>query len=83
MLKNPDIYAKATSEVREKFARYEDINATAASQLKYLHALALEAMRVYPPLPLALPRVVPMGGDTVDQVFIPESVRKPCGICAI
>ncbi|KAL8826317.1 MAG: hypothetical protein Q9191_003868 [Dirinaria sp. TL-2023a] len=73
ILKDPDIYAKATTEVRTNFARYEDINATAVSQLKYLHALALEAMRMYPPLPLPLPRVVPKGGDTVDGNFIPEA----------
>lgn len=74
LLKTPAIYSKATAEVRTKFARYEDINATAVSQLKYLHAVALEAMRVYPPLPLALPRVVPKGGDIVDGHFIPQAV---------
>jgi hypothetical protein len=37
---------------------FEDINSTAALQLKYLHALALEAMRIYPPLPLALPFLI-------------------------
>ena len=31
-------------------------------------------MRIYPPLPFALPRVVPAGGDTVDGHFLPEGV---------
>ena len=33
-------------------------------------------MRIYPPLPFALPRVVPAGGDTVDGHFLPEGVSK-------
>ncbi|KAL9116200.1 MAG: hypothetical protein Q9227_000571 [Pyrenula ochraceoflavens] len=31
-------------------------------------------MRMYPPLPLALPRIVPPGGDTVDGYFVPGGV---------
>ena len=70
----PEIYAKVTAEIRSHFTCYQNINATAMSQMKYLHATVLEAMRMYPPLPLALPRVVPDGGDTVDGMFIPEAV---------
>ncbi|CAP80267.1 Pc12g06400 [Penicillium rubens Wisconsin 54-1255] len=72
LTKNPSVYQKATQEIRDRFERFEDINSTAALQLKYLHALALEAMRIYPPLPLALPRVVPKGGDTIDGHFVAE-----------
>ena len=45
------------------------------SSLKYLHAAALEEMRIYAPLPLGLPRVVPKGGDTVDGHFLPAEVN--------
>ena len=31
---------------------------------------------MYPPLPFALPRVVPEGGDTVDGKFVPAGVSK-------
>lgn len=31
---------------------------------------------MYPPLPFALPRVVPEGGDTVDGHFLPAGVSK-------
>lgn len=54
-------------------ARYEDITATKANSLKYLRAVAQEAMRLYPPLPPALPRVVPRDGATVDGHFLPPS----------
>lgn len=74
LTKSPSVYQKVTQEIRNAFASYEEINSTAALKLKYLHALALEAMRIYPPLPLALPRVVPRGGDTIDGHFVPEGV---------
>lgn len=36
-----------------------------------MHAVILEGLRIYPPLPFALPRVVLEGGDTVDSHFLP------------
>lgn len=62
------------NEVRSAFKAYEDIDATSTTPLKYLKAVAQEAMRVYPPLPFALPRVVPEGGATVDGHFLPGGV---------
>ncbi|KAE8361738.1 cytochrome P450 [Aspergillus caelatus] len=43
-----------------------------AAQLVYLKAVAQEAMRMYSPLPFALPRAVPRGSSTVDGHFVPE-----------
>ena len=63
------------SEIDSAFTAYNDINATAASRLKYLHAVVLEGMRMYAPLPFALPRVVPEGGDIVDGHALPAGVR--------
>ena len=64
-------------EIDSAFKSYDDINATTASSLKYLHAVALEGMRIYAPLPFALPRVVPEGGDTVDGHLLPGGVNHP------
>lgn len=61
-------------EIDDAFRSYGDINATAAWNLKYLHAVALEGMRMYAPLPFPLPRVVPEGGDTVDGHPLPAGV---------
>ncbi|KAK4210840.1 cytochrome P450 [Rhypophila decipiens] len=71
LLKTPDALTKLQQEIRTAFKRYEDINAQACNNLKYLRAVCLEAMRMYAPLPFALPRVVPEGGDTVDGIFLP------------
>lgn len=56
------------------FRSYDEIDATSTAPLKYLHAVTLEGLRIFPPLPLALPRIVPQGGDTVDGHFVPGGV---------
>ncbi|KAL4961628.1 cytochrome P450 [Aspergillus stella-maris] len=71
LLKTPYVLEKVQNEIRGAFACYADINAQAANQLTYLHAVCLEGMRMYAPLPFGLPRVVPNGGDTVDGYMIP------------
>ena len=65
------------SEIDSAFNSYDAINATTTSSLQYLHAVAQEGMRIYAPLPFALPRVVPEGGDTVDGHSLPGGVNHP------
>ncbi|CAD6591261.1 MAG: hypothetical protein ASARMPRED_005286 [Alectoria sarmentosa] len=64
ILQDPRIMKKLQAEIRSSFKFYGEINAQSTAPLKYLHAVALEGLRMYPPLPFALPRVVPDGGDT-------------------
>ncbi|KAI0197502.1 cytochrome P450 [Astrocystis sublimbata] len=71
LLKNPASMARLTDEIRSTFRRYEDINYVSTAPLPYLRATLLEVMRVYPPVPMGLPREVPAGGDTVDGVYLP------------
>ena len=61
-------------EIRGAFKSYDQINAASAARLTYLNAVLLEGLRIFPPVPLALPRVVPPGGDIVDGHFVPEGV---------
>lgn len=74
LLKNPDVCRKLQEEVRSAFKSYDEITANRTSPMKYLNAVCLEGMRIYPPLPFALPRVVPEGGDTVDGHPLPAGV---------
>lgn len=67
--------ARLQEEVRSAFTRYEEIDSASTIPLKYLKAVAQEAMRIYPPLPFALPRVVPEPGCHVDGQFLPGGVR--------
>ena len=74
LLRAPHSLQKLQEEVRGAFKSYDEINSVSTTPLKYLHAVALEGLRIYPPLPFALPRVVPPNGDTVDGHFLPAGV---------
>jgi cytochrome P450 len=76
LLKFPEIGLRLQTEIREAFNSYQEIDGTSTTSLLYLNAVILEAMRVYPPLPFPLPRVVPQGGDIIDGHFIPEGVSE-------
>ncbi|KAI4859907.1 cytochrome P450 [Hypoxylon rubiginosum] len=74
LLRNPNIMNILKNEIRGAFNSSQTINDNSTKSLPYLNAVCLEAMRIYPPLPLALPRLVPEGGDTIDGHFVPAGV---------
>ncbi|KAJ5139224.1 cytochrome P450 [Penicillium bovifimosum] len=63
LLLNPSILQNLTKEILSKFSTYSEITASSSARLKYLHAVSLEALRIFAPLPLGLPRVVPRGAE--------------------
>lgn len=64
-------------EVRSSFQDEDDIDILSVQKLPYLLAVLNEAMRMYPPVPTALPRRVPAGGDVIIGHFVPENVSQP------
>ena len=76
LMKDPAVMAKLCCEVRREFQSYNDICSQSTLPLAYLKAVILEGLRIYPPLPFALPRVVPEGGDTVDGIYLPAGVSS-------
>lgn len=72
----PHVLKMLREEIDGAFKSYDEINALSTSPLKYLQAVCLEGMRIYSPLPFALPRVVPAGGDSVDGHFLPAGVSE-------
>lgn len=72
--KNQEILKKLRQELQRNFNSCQEIDNASTSGLPYLNAIILEGMRIYPPLPFPLPRVVPEGGDTVNGHFIPAGV---------
>lgn len=74
LLTRPEIMAKVKAEIENTFKSYAEINSMSTRSLKYLTAVILEGLRIYQPLPFALPRVVPDGGATVDGYFLPAGV---------
>lgn len=76
LLSNPHALQKLTEEVRSTFSDESEINMTSVNQLTYMLACLNEAMRVYPPVPTGLPRVVPSGGNTILDRYVPEKVSS-------
>ncbi|EIW52300.1 cytochrome P450 [Trametes versicolor FP-101664 SS1] len=52
--------------------------AAALDDLLYLDALVKEGLRVFCPVPMALPRLVPAGGSTIDGVALPGGTIVSC-----
>lgn len=77
ILKNPTVYSRLVREVRTKFTQEADINLLAVNYQEYLIAVLNEALRMYPPIPTGLPRIVPQGGEFIDGYYISEKVYFP------
>lgn len=74
LLTNPNALKKLTEEVRSAFKSEDEIDFVSVSNLTYMLACLDEALRMYPPVPTGLPRVVPKGGAVVCGNHIPENV---------
>lgn len=66
LLKNPSVMEKLKSEIWNSFKTEEEITQISANKLKYYLAVLDEALRIHPPTPSGLPRLVPEGGRVVD-----------------
>ena len=75
ILTNQDKYDRLVSEIRERFVSEKDINIGSVNELSYLLAVFDESFRLYPPVPVGLPRVTPLGGSYIDGFFVPENAK--------
>jgi cytochrome P450 len=73
LLKNPDKMQKVQNEVRG--LSEEDLTLDMLPRLPYMNACFEEALRVYPPVPIGLPRVVPKGGNAICGDWVPANTR--------
>lgn len=64
--------ARLVQEIRAAHTKPDEITMESTQQLKYLQAVLKEGLRMYPPAPTALPRIIPKGGAIVGDEFIPE-----------
>ncbi|KAE9366697.1 cytochrome P450 [Stipitochalara longipes BDJ] len=71
LCRTPEVYEKLKDEVRGRFKTADEITSHNAT-FPYLTAVIHEALRIYPPVPIAMPRVTPKGGAMVAGVFVPE-----------
>lgn len=70
LCRNSNVYQKFALEVRGAFENYKQIGGRSTNSLPYLKAIIDEGLRLYPPIPIGLPRVSP--GETVDSHYIPK-----------
>ncbi|KAH7317086.1 cytochrome P450 [Stachybotrys elegans] len=68
---NPDAYHKLVKEIRSTFTSEEDITLARVGNLEYMRAVFDETFRMYPPVPIGLPRIVPQGGDFIEGYWMP------------
>ena len=71
---NKHIWDKMTQEIRQAFAKDEDIRFEELIKLPYLTAVIEEGLRIFPSAPIGFTRTVPKGGDTVVGECIPGGV---------
>ena len=56
MIRNPQIMKRAQDEVRNHFDNKGNVDESRLHELKYLHAIIKETLRLQPSVPLLLPR---------------------------
>lgn len=75
---HPIVYAKLAEEIRTAFTNEDEINLISVQQLKYMTAVLDETFRIYPPVPLAIPRKTPglKTGQTICGQYLPPKVSQ-------
>lgn len=77
LLSNPSKMSKLLAEVRGTFKHDSEITIATVNQLDFMLACLNEAMRLFPPIPIGLPRIVPGQGRSIGGHYIPGNVRRP------
>ena len=69
------VMKKLCSEIRKTFLDESSITVQSVSQLQFLMACIHEALRIFPPIPEGLPRIVPSEGEEICGTWVPGGVR--------
>lgn len=74
LLQNPAVMKKLTDEVCGALKSKAELNGQRLSKLPYLVARLDETLRIYPPPMTGHAVVVPPGGDTIGNHWVPGGV---------
>ncbi|KAJ5948821.1 cytochrome P450 [Penicillium verhagenii] len=72
LVNEPDELAVVTKELRQAFSSSAHVTLSSVQDLPYLKAVIQEGLRLCPPVPWMLPRIVPEGGEVICGKWIPE-----------
>ncbi|KAJ3579139.1 hypothetical protein NPX13_g1417 [Xylaria arbuscula] len=72
---NRDKMEILTHELRSRFRHGDEITLENIAPLRYLNACIREGMRVFPPIPSGLPRIIAEGGNSILGRWVPEGTR--------
>ncbi|KAH6643222.1 cytochrome P450 [Boeremia exigua] len=75
LLSQPEKWARLTREIRTAFQTTEDMSFESLAECKYMNACLKEALRIYPPVPIGSPRVIPENGQEILGRWIPQDTR--------
>lgn len=75
LLRNPDMHRRLVEDIRSTFTDFDDVTLEEMARMKYLQAVLQEGLRMYPPVPISLPRVAPKEGMEIDGKFVPADTR--------
>jgi cytochrome P450 len=76
LTKNTDKLAILEDDVRKTFRSENEISIDTTRDIKYLNLVIEEGLRLCLPVPGALPRVVPPGGEVYVGHYVPGGVSK-------
>lgn len=71
LLRNPGSMSRLMDEIRSTFRHQDDITIEALARMEYVNACLEEGLRLYPPVPVGLPRRVPAGGAAISGSWVP------------
>lgn len=74
LLRNPTVMEKLNQEIRSHFNSKEEITLASVSKCEYLLACIDEALRIYPPAPITIPRRVIHTPRTISGFSVPPNV---------
>lgn len=72
LLRNPQCMTELQNELRNAFSSIDEMQLDPLAKLPMLEAVIKEGIRMYPPVPIGLPRISPPGGMMVGEYFVPE-----------
>ncbi|KAF2030214.1 benzoate 4-monooxygenase cytochrome P450 [Setomelanomma holmii] len=71
LVQHQGVLHRLTNDIRAKFPQEAEITMASTSDIPYLDAVINEGLRLDPPVVIGIPRVVPPGGATVCDQYVP------------